>query len=167
MKMRETHPAISHINTFSRVLFKLSSQRINFKEEVKALALLSSWEVFCTTSTNSWTRSWIWTKRSANSSRRIFGENQWDSPSMSQQKPTIRSSRSIGSTVRESRSRESAETRVDRDIGKIDNGPNRGIVDQVSFALTAERPITRFLTAGRSRGRRTINYLSGTQDDPT
>ena len=49
MKMRETDPATSHINTFSRVLFELSSQGINFEEEVKALALLSSlptsWEV--------------------------------------------------------------------------------------------------------------------------
>ena len=50
MKMRETDPATSHINTFSRVLSELSSQGINFEEEVKALALLSSlptsWEVF-------------------------------------------------------------------------------------------------------------------------
>ena len=56
MKMRETDPTTSHINTFSRVLSELSSQGINFKEEVKALALLSSlprsWEVFCTTFTN-------------------------------------------------------------------------------------------------------------------
>ena len=57
MKMRETNPATSHINTFSRVLSELSSQGINFEEEVKALALLSSlpasWEVFCTTYANS------------------------------------------------------------------------------------------------------------------
>ena len=50
MKMRETDLATSHINTFSRVLSELSSQGINFEEEVKALALLSSipasWEVF-------------------------------------------------------------------------------------------------------------------------
>ena len=42
MKMRETDPTNSHINTFSRVLSELSSQGINFEEEVKALALLSS-----------------------------------------------------------------------------------------------------------------------------
>ena len=42
MKMRETDPATSNINTFSRVLSKLSSQEINFEEEVKDLALLSS-----------------------------------------------------------------------------------------------------------------------------
>ena len=46
-------PVTSHINTFNRVLSKLSSQAINFEEEVKALALLLSlavsWEVFCTT----------------------------------------------------------------------------------------------------------------------
>ena len=57
MKMTETEPTTSHINTFSRVLFELSSQGINFKEEVKALALLSSlptsWEVFYTTFANS------------------------------------------------------------------------------------------------------------------
>ena len=58
MKMRETNLATSHINTFSRVLWQLSSQGINFEEEVKALALLSSlptsWEVFCTTYANRW-----------------------------------------------------------------------------------------------------------------
>ena len=57
MKMKEIDPATSHINTFSRVLSELSSQGINFEEEVKALALLSSlpasWEVFCTTYANS------------------------------------------------------------------------------------------------------------------
>ena len=54
--MGETDPTTSHINTFSRVLSELSSQGINFEEEVKALALLSSlpasWEVFCTTFAN-------------------------------------------------------------------------------------------------------------------
>ena len=47
----------SHINTFSRVFSKVSSQGINFEEEVKALALSSlpvSWEVFCTTFTNNY-----------------------------------------------------------------------------------------------------------------
>ena len=57
MKMREKDLVTSHINTFSRVLSELSSQGINFKEEVKALALLpslpASWEVLCTTFTNS------------------------------------------------------------------------------------------------------------------
>ena len=56
MKMRETDPGASHINTFSLVLSELSSQGINFKEEVKARALQSnllvSWEVFCTTFAN-------------------------------------------------------------------------------------------------------------------
>ena len=50
-------PTTSHINTFNRVLAELSSQGLNFEEEVKALALLSSllasWEVFCTTFANS------------------------------------------------------------------------------------------------------------------
>ena len=57
MKMRETDLTNSHINTFGRVLSELSSQGTNFKDEVKALALLSSlsasWEVFCTTFTKS------------------------------------------------------------------------------------------------------------------
>ena len=56
MKMKETDLTTSHINTFSRVLSKLSSQGINFEEEVKALALLLSlrvtWEVFGTTFAN-------------------------------------------------------------------------------------------------------------------
>ena len=54
--MKETDPVTSHIITFSLVLSELSSQGINFEEEVKALALLSSlpasWEVFCTTFAN-------------------------------------------------------------------------------------------------------------------
>ena len=53
MKMRETDPTTFHINTFSRVLSELSLQGINFEEEAKALALLSSLpaslEVFYTT----------------------------------------------------------------------------------------------------------------------
>ena len=57
MKMKESKPETSHINTFSRVLAKLSSQGLNFKEEIKTLVLLSSlpagWEVFCTMFTNS------------------------------------------------------------------------------------------------------------------
>ena len=55
--MREMDPTTTHINTFSRVLSELSSQGINFEEEMKALALLSSlpasWKVFCTTFANS------------------------------------------------------------------------------------------------------------------
>ena len=53
MRMREPDSTTSHINTFSQVLSELSSQGINFAEEVKALALLSSlpasWQVFCMT----------------------------------------------------------------------------------------------------------------------
>ena len=41
----ETDSATSHINTFNRVLSKISSKGINFEEEVKALALLSSLKV--------------------------------------------------------------------------------------------------------------------------
>ena len=56
MKMKESMPTTSHINTFNRVLAELSSQGLNFEEEVKALALLSSlpasWEIFCTTFAN-------------------------------------------------------------------------------------------------------------------
>ena len=57
MKMREIDPTTSQINTFSLVLSQFSSQGINFEEEVKALALLSSlivsWEVFYMTFANS------------------------------------------------------------------------------------------------------------------
>ena len=56
MKMTETDPTTSHINTFSWVLSDLSYQGINFEEEVKALALLlsllTSSEVFCLTFAN-------------------------------------------------------------------------------------------------------------------
>ena len=57
MKMKELETTTSHINTFRRVLEELSSQGMNFEEEVKALMLLlslpASWEVLCTTFTNS------------------------------------------------------------------------------------------------------------------
>ena len=56
MQMKETEEAMTHVNTFNRVLTELVSQNLNFDEEVKALALLSSlpasWDVFCTTITN-------------------------------------------------------------------------------------------------------------------
>ena len=56
MKMRELESTTSHTNTFSQVLTELSLQGLNFEEEIKAFALLSSfhmrWEVFCTTITN-------------------------------------------------------------------------------------------------------------------
>ena len=42
IKMKELQPTNSHINTFNRMLAKLSSQGLNFDEEIKALALLSS-----------------------------------------------------------------------------------------------------------------------------
>ena len=60
-----------------------------------------------------------------------------------------------------------AVIQVDRDIKKIDNDRNRGIVDQVPLAHTTERPVTRLLTAGRSRGRRVFDDSNGKQDDPT
>ena len=51
MKMKESEPTTSHINTFSWVLAELSSQGLYFEEEIKALALLLSLpansEVFC------------------------------------------------------------------------------------------------------------------------
>ena len=55
--------------------------------------------------------SWIWTKQSAKSSRRIFGENQWDSPSMNQRKPTNLSAQPFEKTRWENLSKlESTET---------------------------------------------------------
>ena len=39
MKTRDTDLATSHISTFSQVLSKVSSQGINFKEEVKGVTL--------------------------------------------------------------------------------------------------------------------------------
>ena len=51
-----TEEVTTHVNTFNRVLTELGSQNLNFDEEVKALARLSSlptsWDVFCTTVTN-------------------------------------------------------------------------------------------------------------------
>ena len=56
MQMKETEEVMTHVNTFNRVLTELASQNLNFYEEVKALALLSSlpvsWDIFCTTVTN-------------------------------------------------------------------------------------------------------------------
>ena len=58
MKIVETDPETSHINTFSGVLSELSSQGINFEAEIKALTLLSillaNWEIFYTTFSNNW-----------------------------------------------------------------------------------------------------------------
>ena len=60
MKMKSTEPTTSHSNTFSRVLTELSSQGLNFEEEVNLLALIASlpmiWEVFYKTVTNSSTK---------------------------------------------------------------------------------------------------------------
>ena len=42
MKMKEFDTTISHINTFNWVLAEISSQGLNFEEEIKALALLLS-----------------------------------------------------------------------------------------------------------------------------
>ena len=60
MEMRESEPTTSHANTFSRVRTKLSSQGLNYEEEVKALelllSLLTSWEVFCMIINNSSTK---------------------------------------------------------------------------------------------------------------
>ena len=60
MKMKSTEPTTSHSNTFSRVRTKLSSQGLNYEEEVKALelllSLLTSWEVFCMIINNSSTK---------------------------------------------------------------------------------------------------------------
>ena len=54
--MKELQPPTLYINTFNQVLAELSSQGLDFKEEIKALALLlsllTSWEVFYTTATN-------------------------------------------------------------------------------------------------------------------
>ena len=160
--MRKTDPTTSHINTFSRVLSKLFSQGINFEEEVKSLALLwrlpTSWEVFCAAFANNCSKLNLY---------ETIGQDWWNSLSMNRQKPTTRSSRSIGSTLWENKTRESVETRINRDIGKADSSQNRGIVDQVSFAHTTKRPVTRFLIVGWSRRRRTVDDLSRTRDDPT
>ena len=40
MRMKESQLKTSRINTFSRLLAKLSSQGLNFKDEIKVLALL-------------------------------------------------------------------------------------------------------------------------------
>ena len=63
--------------------------------------------------------------------------------------------------------REPAETRVDRDIGKTDNGRSRGIVNQVFSTLIAERLVRMFPTIGQSRGTKTVDDSSGIRDDPT
>ena len=55
--MKEFEPKTSHINTFSQQFAELSSEGLNFEEEIKALAVLlslpASWEVFYAMFTNS------------------------------------------------------------------------------------------------------------------
>ena len=170
MKVRETDSSTSHINTFSRVLSELSSQGINFEEEVKALTLLSSHRQAGRYSaqllpTVVW--SWIWTKQSVKSSWRISRKKLLDSPSMNQQKPIIRPNRLIGSIVWENKPRERVEIPADQDIGKTDNDRSREIVDQVFSTLIAEKLVTMFLIASQSRGRRTVDESSGIRDYST
>mgnify|MGYP000099517780 CR=1 FL=1 len=91
MNMSEIELATSHVNAFSQVLTELFSQGPNFELEIKALALLSSfsmsWEVFCTTITNSSTRPML-----DEAIRHILLEDlqgkSMDSPLTSRQKPT-------------------------------------------------------------------------------
>ena len=120
MKMKETDPTTSHINTFSRVLSELSSQGINFEEEEKSLALPSSllarWEVLCTTFANNCLML---------SLDETIGQVLTEDIRQKSMGLTIdewaeghNSTRSID---RFNRSRKQAE-RTGRDIGKIDSG---------------------------------------------
>ena len=86
---------------------------------------------------------------------------------MTQQKPTTQTCRLIAPADRENKSRELVEILVDQEIEKTDNGRILGIVDQMSSVHNVERPVTRLLIAGHSRGRRTVDDSSGTRDDPT
>ena len=86
---------------------------------------------------------------------------------MTRQKHTTRSSRSIDSNVRENKLRESVEILVDQDIRKIDIGRNRGIVDQVSSKLIAQRLVTMIPTTAQSKERRKVNDPCGIPHDPT
>ena len=170
MKMRETDPATFHINTFSRVLSELSLQGINFEEEAKALALLSSLpaslEVFYTTFATSCPK--LNMDDNPSSSHRghlakIDGHyHRWLGRS-----PTTQPQRSIRSSIRENKSREPVETPVDQEFGKTDNGRSREEVALVLSPLTAESPTTMFPTGGQWRGRRTVDNSSGILDDPT
>mgnify|MGYP002776076802 CR=1 FL=1 len=93
MKMRETDPVTSHINTFSRVLSELFSQGINFKEKVNALALLlslsASWEVFCMIFVNNFLKLNL-DETIGQILTADFDKNRWDSWSMNWQMPTTR-----------------------------------------------------------------------------
>ena len=136
MKMRETKPITSHVNTFSRVLIKLSSQGLNFEEEVKTLALLSSlptsWEVFCTTVTN------ISTKRSDRSYQKSIKDSRWDSPSTTMSKHTSPREWLKGP----------AAIKAVWEGEMTDRGQSRQAERQTPIAHIAKRLATMFLTVG-------------------
>ena len=146
---------------------ELSSQGINFEEEVTAFRAYQRFGRYSAQHSPTATWSGTWTKQSSKYSPRTFDENQWESPSMNGQKPTTPPSQWIGSTVPENKSRELGETRLDRDIEKIDYGRNRGTIDQVFFSHTAERLVTRFPIVDLWRGRRMVDASSTIRDDPT
>ena len=133
--MRETDLTTTHINTFSRVLSKLSSQGINFEEEVKTLALLSilpeNWEVFCTIFANNCpklnldeTIDQVLTKDIWQKSMGITIDDSAEAHNLTESIDPF--------NRRENKPRERVEILVDQDIGKIDNGRSRRIVNQLS-----------------------------------
>ena len=117
-------PATSHINTLSQVLSKLFSQGINFDKEVKALTLLSSLpvrqKVFCTTFANTCPKLNLdeTIGQVLTEANWTFGKNQWDSLSMSQQKPTIEPSQSRQQVERIGRNPSRPRNRGDRQQSK-------------------------------------------------
>ena len=124
--MKETDLTTSHINTFGRVLSELSSQGINFEEEVKALAPLSilplSWEVFCTTFANGCLKL-----NMDETINQVLKKDIWRKLigiTIDDLAEAHNSTESIDrfNLDRENKPRERVEISVDQDIGKTDNG---------------------------------------------
>ena len=85
---------------------------------------------------------------------------------MSQQKPTIWPSRQSDLVNWKNKAQERVETPVEQEIWETDSGRSQGKVVQVISAPIADKLVTMFPTFGRSRGGRTVEDSSGTQDDP-
>ena len=156
IKMRETKPATSHVKTLIRVLTELSSQGLNFEEEIKALALLSSlpmsWEVFYTIVTRSLTKQSEWY------CRKSFKESRLDLPGAM----TL-----LKLTYPREWLKELTMIKAGREGEMTDNGRSWERADQANSAHTAEKLGTMFPNAGGSRGKRVVGDPSEIEDDPT
>ena len=156
----------SHINTFRQVLSKLSSQGINFEEEVKALALLSnllaSWEVFCTTFTNNCLKPNV-----DETIDQIITEDIWRKSMRLTIDESAEAHHSTDTVDQENKPTKPVEIIADKKKGETDNGQSLERVDQANSTSIAEKPVIMFPIAGQSRGKRVVGDPSIIEDDLT